>query len=102
VSNDIINLLEKFLKLGKKESRERMNVELLLLREYKRLGILDKYKEQRQTIINTLHKDNWSHLALEVSKELAEEKNLMQELRIELEDLSNIIEEPKVKANKFT
>jgi len=78
-----------------------MNVELSLLREHRRLGITENYEKTKQIIINTLHKENWTHLALKVLKELKVKEDLMQELRIELEYLSNTIEEPKVKADKF-
>lgn len=80
-----------------------MSIELLLLREYKRLETNEEYKEIKKRVIDALHKDKWNNLALKILKELkiesSEDKH--QAMIIELETLGSIIEEPKIKESRL-
>lgn len=79
-----------------------MSVEMMLSREYKRLGMSAEQEELSSLIVNTLYRDKWNNLALEILKELkvgsAEDKRA---LRMELENLGSSIEEAKAKEDKF-
>jgi len=78
-----------------------MNIQMVLLREYKRLGMSEE--SVRKNIIDTLHKEQWNNLALGVLNELktGSSEDRLKTIKIQLEELASNIEEAKVKADKF-